>query len=151
LGNFNVDVSESFFITEEFGIGRVNTKSYIFFLAEQKPLSFVSGQPVDLNVKLKEYNKTEFHHLMPRAYVKELDEAPKFSVNCLANYCFISRSENNHLGGVRPSKYKEKMPKNVDQILDRAACPASLFTDNFDELVIERAAELHKRLVALIK
>lgn len=151
LGGFAADINDEFFLREQFGISRVNTKTFVLLLAEQKPLSFVSGQPVDLNTKLKEYNKTEFHHLMPQKYLKEGKET-KFSQNCLSNFAFLSRSENKHLGGVRPSKYKEKMAQgNLPEILNRAVCPKYLFDDDFDKFVAERAQQLKVRAAALIK
>jgi hypothetical protein len=151
LGGFTTEATSEFFSREEFGIGKVNTKTFVLLLADQKPLSLVSGQPIDLNTKLKEYNKTEFHHLMPRAYVKTLNGIHN-SVNSLSNYAFLSRSENKHLGGVMPSKYKEKMAqKNLDEILARAVCPKLLFDDKFDQFIDERALQLRERATALIK
>lgn len=127
------------------------TKTFVLLLAHEKPLSLVSGQPIDLNAKLKDYSKTEFHHLMPRSYVKSIGTT-KYSVNSLSNYAFLSRSENKHLGGVRPSKYKDKMAQgNLAEILQRAVCPESLFDDKFDPFIEERAAELRAKAAALIK
>ena len=117
-------------------------------LAQQKPMSFVSGTPVDLNAKLKEYNKAEFHHMMPRAYLKGVEHTA--TVDCLANFCFLSRSENKDLGGVAPSKYRSKMPGDVATILSRALCPESLFDDEFDKFVAERASVLAAQAAKLI-
>lgn len=151
LGGFAAEVSNEFFMREEFGVAKVNTKTFVLLLESQKPLSFVSGQPIDLNTKLKDYNKTEFHHLMPRSYVKTLGTT-KHSVNSLSNFAFLSRSENNHLGGVSPSTYKSKMAQaNLDEILTKAVCPKSLFDDKFDPFIEERAAALADKATALIK
>lgn len=149
LGGFAANVGDSFFLDNEFGIRNVNTKSFVLMLAQQKPLSFVSGTPVDLNAKLKEYNNAEFHHMMPKAFIKSvgISQTP---VNCLANHCFLSRSENKHLGGVAPSQYRAKMPANVDEILQRAICPEALFQDKLDEFAQERAKMLSARVQELI-
>jgi hypothetical protein len=148
LGGFAASVDDSFFVENDFGIRNVNTKTFVLMLAQQKPLSFVSGTPIDLNTRLKEYNNAEFHHLMPKAYVKEQNF--KTNVNCLANHCFLSRSENKHLGGVRPSEYKKKMPLDVDPILVRSLCPPSLFKDNLDIFATERAHILGEAARSLI-
>jgi hypothetical protein len=58
-------VGPEFFVENEFGMGDVNTKSFILMLAQEQPRSFVSGAPIDLTEKLKESNRLEFHHLMP--------------------------------------------------------------------------------------
>jgi hypothetical protein len=148
LGSFPSAIDQDFFIQNNFGIGNVNTKTFVLMLAQQKPLSFVSGTPIDVNSKLKEYNNAEFHHMMPRAFVKSSD-APGW-VNCLANHCFLSRSENKALGGVAPSEYKKKMPSNTDEILKRAICPQSLFADKFKAFVSERSNMLRETAKSLI-
>lgn len=141
LGSFPVTVSPDFFTDNEFGIRNVNTKTFVLLLAQNSPLSFVSGSAIDLNAKLKEYNNTEFHHLMPRAYLKTVPDL-EFPVNALVNHCFLSRSENKHLGGSAPSVYKSKMAKNHDEVLSSALTPASLFDDDFNAFARERAQML---------
>lgn len=141
LGAFSVALSEEFFLKNSFGIGNVNSKTFVLLLAQYEPRSFISGTPLDLNVKLKDYNKAEFHHLMPRAFLKELGGTEN-SPNCLANICFLSRSENKELGGVRPSLYRAKMAANVEEVIESALAPLSLFDDDFDSFVLERAALL---------
>ncbi len=138
LGSFSASVDKDFFVVNEFGVRNVNTKTFIMLLAQNAPRSFVSGAEVDLNAKLKEYNNTEFHHLMPRAYLKTQEDI-KYSVNALANLAFLSRSENKHLGGTAPSAYKEKMANNDADILSSAFVPVSLFSDKYDDFLLERA------------
>jgi hypothetical protein len=140
LGEFNTPVSASFFISNDFGIGTVNTKTFILMLAQFNPLSFVSGTPVDLAKTLKEANRTEFHHLMPRDYLKE--KYPNARHSPLTNLAFISRADNRHLGGVPPSKYRAKMAPNTDDILKNAICPENLFTDDYIKFTYERAKML---------
>ena len=149
LGVFPVAVDSDFFLNNNFGIRNVNTKTFVLLLAQMFPKSFISGIEIDLGEKLKEYNKTEFHHLMPRAYVETLEKT-EYSVNCLANFCFLSRAENRELGGGPPSEYRSKMPVNIDELLTAAICPKSLFEDVFDEFVLERALLLAEHAGALI-
>lgn len=150
LGNFKSTVTPDFFLSNDFGIRNVNTKTFVLLLAQQVPLSFITGTPVDLAQKLKEYNKTEFHHAMPKRYVQSLEETTN-SVNALANFCFVSRAENRDLGGAKPSDYKAKMPNDVSEILKCAVCPDTLFTDNFDDFVFERAEWLTEIAAKLIE
>lgn len=138
LGNFAVTIEPGFFLANEFAIRNVNTKTFVLMLAQKNPLSFVSGTPVDLNVKLKEYNNTEFHHMMPRAFLRSFSNL-KYPPNSLANHCFLSRSENKHLGGSAPSAYKPKMAPNQSDVLASALAPHSLFSDNFNAFAPERA------------
>ncbi len=138
LGSFSCNVVPEFFLGNNFTISAVNSKTTLLLLGQQNPRSFVSGTPVNLAATLREFNKTEFHHLMPRAYLRGLAKT-KYSHNCLANIAFMTRAENRHLGGVAPSQYRERMAHNMDEILLSAVCPPSLFNDRYDAFVEERA------------
>lgn len=155
LDIFQAAVGADFFTENSFRIDTVNTKTFVLALANRGPLTFVSGGPIDLEKVLRDYNRNEFHHLYPRAYVRELQngpDPPKNDMNCLANFCFMSRADNETLGGSAPSVYKAKMPVDpglLNDVLDRALCPYSLFDDNFDNFILARAqrlAEEAKRL-----
>ena len=149
LGNFQTVIHTDFFIENIFGLRNVNTKTFILLISQEKPLSLVSGVPIDLSNKLKDYNKAEFHHLMPKAFVRKSPQT-KHKDSCLANFAFISRSENKALGGKAPSIYREKMAQNMDEILPKALCPKSLFSDDFEKFIEERNTMLQERARQLI-
>jgi hypothetical protein len=141
LGDFAVDITSDFFSSNLFGLNNVNTKTFVLLLASRRPLSFISGAPVDLATTLKESNRTEFHHLMPRSFLK-LSKQTALDDSILANFAFLSRSDNRELGGVAPSVYRSKMPKDCDKILDSALASPILFTDDYRKFVDERADRL---------
>jgi hypothetical protein len=62
--------------------------------------------------------------------------------SCLANFCFLSKGDNNLLGGRAPSEYRKEMPDAVDEILEHAICPPSLFADSYAVFISERAEML---------
>lgn len=138
LGNFSADVKKEFFLENTFGMGNVNTKTFILMLASKKPLSFKSGISVDLSKTLKAANRAEFHHLMPKAFLRA-SQQDSYSEGILANYAFLSRADNRDLGGAAPSVYKAKMPVEHAGILDRAVVPSELFSDNYSDFVVRRA------------
>lgn len=156
LDAFSVTIEQSFFTDNAFRIDSVNTKTFVLMLANKNPLSFTSGQPIDLSNVLRDYNRNEFHHLYPRAYLRTLENTPRKpdgDPNCLANFCFLSRADNNALGGVAPSVYRAMLPvaPAMDTILESALCPYSLFDDNYDNFVQARATKLveeSKKLIA---
>ena len=144
LGAFSAYVGASFFVENIFGMGNVNTKSFILMLAQSQPFSFVSGAPVDLAAKLKASNRTEFHHLMPRAFLKESRQTA-IDDSVLANFAFLSRSDNRILGGASPSKYQAKMPGDKTEILKASLCPDSLFLDDYKQFIDDRTKILAGR------
>ena len=141
LADFASDIDEEYF-SQTFTLGTVNTRSFILLLANGQPLSFVSGAPVTLSMVLQAYNRNEFHHLMPQAFLKGLGASPR-QINALANFAIISAADNKVLGGVAPSAYKAKMPAaKARLILDRCLCPESLFEDHYEDFISERSARL---------
>ncbi|MGA2934280.1 MAG: DUF262 domain-containing protein [Methanomicrobiales archaeon] len=137
LERFSVNINREFFIDNSFKLGTVNTNSFILMLAQLNPLNFISGLPINIGEVLKEYNKNEFHHIFPKNCLKE--QTISSSPDCLANICFMSKNDNNRLGGECPRNYREKMPDNIDRMLRSALIPPSVFTDSFDEFVNKRS------------
>jgi len=138
LGEFAANVNEEFFLANAFSIGSVNTKTFILVLAQEGPRSFVSGATITLDRVLKDYNRSEFHHLYPQGYLKAKAYDPA-KVQALVNFAFISSQDNKTLGGVAPSAYRAKMSdQHVDEILRHALCTDSLFKDDYDSFVADR-------------
>lgn len=139
LAEFDASVSPDLFAESQFTIGSVNTSTFLLLLSQLQPRSFVSGSPANLREVLKTYNRTEFHHLYPRAYLTGM-QVPSKHINCLANFALVSASDNKVLGGVAPSQYRERMDnKNIDRILASAAIPPSLFKDDYALFLVERS------------
>jgi hypothetical protein len=151
LDQFAVSINQEFF-EQTFTFGTVNTRTFILLLASQRPLSIVSGTPVSLSNVLQAYNRNEFHHLMPQAFLKSQGYAAR-KINSLANFAIISASDNKALGGVAPSRYKDYIPAaKLDLVLDRAICPReALFSDNYDVFLSARARQLVKTARTLME
>jgi hypothetical protein len=141
LADFAVRIDGDFFMLP-FGLGTVNTRTFILLLANERPLSFVSGSPVSLSKVLQAYNRNEFHHLMPQAFLKDLGATPK-QISPLANFAIISAADNKILGGDAPSVYRKRMPAaKVGLILKRSLCPESLFDDHYEDFIEARCTRL---------
>lgn len=139
---FSASVASDYFLDQAFTIGTVHTRTLILMLANKGPRSFISGSSVDLGPVLQAYNREEFHHLMPRSFLKNLGRDTS-DINRLANFAIISADDNKQLSGDAPSVYKAKMPGMfADEILEAALCPHSLFDDNFDAFMEARARVL---------
>ena len=142
LSNISATVTPEFFSEQAFSINAVHTKVFILLLAHLQPLSFVSGSPISLSDALHAYNRNEFHHLYPRAFLKGLDYSTP-EINALANFAFMSSLDNKKLGGAAPSVYRERMDtKELPRILERAACPSGLFDDDYDLFLSDRSRKL---------
>lgn len=145
MADIDAVIHPDLFSESQFTIGSVNTSTFLLLLSQFQPRSFVSGSPANLREVLKTYNRTEFHHLYPRAYLAGLN-VPSRQINCLANFAFVSASDNKILGGVAPSQYKGRMNhSNMNAILESAAVPLSLFDDDYNAFVRDRSKLLTDR------
>ena len=139
LAEISWSMDEDFFIDTRFTVSSVTTKTFILLLAQQTPLSFVSGAPVDLGEVLRHYNRKEFHHLYPQSHLK-LAGLVSAEINRLANFAIISAADNKILGGVAPSKYRKHMDSSkTPEILKSALTPNSLFDDNYEAFLRARS------------
>jgi hypothetical protein len=150
LGEFHVDIDSSFFDSNQFVVSNVNTKTFVLLLASGLPLSFISGQPVDLSKTLKEANRSEFHHLMPKAFVRCMRSGGKeWNENILANFAFLSRADNREIGGAAPSAYRAKLPADISEILERSFTSEKLFSDDYEVFITDRSERLTKAAATL--
>lgn len=145
IDDISVSIADSFFTKNRFLISSVNTKAFIMLLSQGRPLNFINGTPIDLADKLRDCNRKEFHHLMPKSFLSKSNQEDVYHPSCLANFCFISRADNRVLGGERPSIYKSKIVGDINQILDSHSCPYSLLDDDFVSFAEARARVLAQR------
>ncbi|MEH0985571.1 GmrSD restriction endonuclease domain-containing protein [Micromonospora sp. CPCC 205556] len=154
LGHFAVEIGDYFFLWTDFRINSAKTATFVTMLAQLNPRSFISGNFVDLDRVLQAYNKAEFHHIFPRAFVEnELPEARhSIFVNSLANFCFLSRADNNKIRASAPSEYRKLMPKDevtLKEILDSACVSPVLFADDFEAFIVNRTKTLIEKAYQL--
>lgn len=89
-------VSQKDTTTSQSNLFRLTWRKWYDLVAQNNPRSLISGSPIMLKDVLKEYNRNEFHHLYPKAYLKK-DDNVIYNPDCLANLTFMSRADNNQL------------------------------------------------------
>ncbi len=148
--SFKCDITSAFFLTNQFSISSVNTKTFIAMLASKSPLSFISGGKVDLSVTLKQSNSKEFHHIFPDKYLQQTGKVKK-EIFSLANFCFLSNADNQRIKDKAPSDYVSLMnPDSILDVLNSAICPLDTFQITYEEFIERRAAMLLDYANALV-
>lgn len=150
LSEIPCEADPGFFTSQSFNIRTVSTKTFILMLADLHPLTFLSGEMVELDEVLAEPNRSEYHHCVPRGALLDLGFYAD-QIDVLANFAIISRAENRTISKKLPSAYRELMPADVDAILGSALIPPSLFLDNYELFLGERAEMLAARARTLIQ
>lgn len=134
-------LSNFYFINNAFRLNSVISRTFILLLAQKGPRSFFSGNKIDLRKALKDYNRNEFHHIYPRSSLKMLKKS-KIDDSCLANMCFLSRTDNNLISGAPPSDYRKKLDDDIADIEDANFLPDSTWSNDFEKFVEERSVLL---------
>jgi hypothetical protein len=151
LADITCKIEPEYFTDQTFGMNTVHTKTFILLLAQNNPRSFISGNPVTLADVLQRYNKNEFHHLFPKAYLLGLGKT-QGEIFALVNFTFLSSGDNKTLGGAAPSIYKGKMKSSdLATILEHAYTPGTLFTDDFEQFKQDRLKILEAAASKLIQ
>lgn len=143
LAKFSVSISHDFFLNSAFRMNSARTATFVNLLASRGPRTFLSGNSVNLRSVLQAYNKSEFHHIFPKAYLEELKVEPA-AINSLANFCFLSRVDNNKIRRKAPSEYRMMMPlkPELDAILTSALVEPGDFDTDFETFRNARARRL---------
>lgn len=139
---FKCDISTAFFLTNQFSISSVNTKTFIAMLASHEPRSFISGARVDLSATLKQASAKEFHHIFPDKYLQR-EGRDKKEIYPLANFCFLNNADNQKIKDKAPSDYVSLMNAvSVPEVLVTAICPSDTFRMKYDDFLQARAKML---------
>lgn len=151
LDAIDVAVKPNFF-KGTFRVGAAATKTFVLLLANKDPKSLLSGKSIDLDKVLQRYNRSEFHHIYPRAFLRDAGYAD-LEINVLGNFCFLSAAENKNIGRKRPSEYVKDLANDGGSLahtLDSAFCAEQDFKDDFNAFVAARTTRLAEFATKLI-
>ena len=79
------------------------SRAYILALAAKHPRNLTNGAHIDPAVALSSFNKKQFHHIFPRAYLKR--QNVPLNDNLLINICMIAAAANNLISDSNPHDY----------------------------------------------
>ncbi|MBP1965189.1 DUF262 domain-containing protein [Paenibacillus aceris] len=146
--SYAVNLNKDFFKENRFNTTTVATKTFITFLANQSPKSFISGSDIDLDVKLRIAYTTEFHHIFPQKHL-ERKGVDKGEINMLTNFCFLSKADNIKIKDKDPKEYKQLI-EQPELVLEHAVCPPNSFDLSYEEFVEKRNKLLMEKVQKLL-
>lgn len=79
------------------------SRALIILLALKSPRNLTNGAFIDTEIALSGYNRKQFHHIFPKAYLKRENALGEH--NSLANFCMLAASENNTISDSPPHEY----------------------------------------------
>lgn len=130
------------FDKSNFSSNNANSKTLISMLNTTSPKSLLSGANIDLDKVLKNGSKHEYHHIFPKKHLERLGRERK-EINCLANFCFLTRSDNNTISDKSPNEYGKLISDtNKREYLKSALIPEEFEELDYDEFLEKRVTNL---------
>jgi len=80
------------------------SRAFLLLLAQHQPLDLTNGVRVDITQALSKFNRKEYHHIFPRAFLKKRGVKTD-DINSLCNYCFLPAVSNRRISSKAPSDY----------------------------------------------
>ena len=90
------------------------TRALLLLLAQKSPLDLTNGVRIDLGQALSSFNQKEYHHVFPRAFLKQRGVSTD-KVNSLCNFCFLPSGSNKRILQRKPSDYIFTLVPAVDR------------------------------------
>jgi hypothetical protein len=91
------------------------SRAYILALAAKGPQNLTNGARIDPAVALSSYNKKQFHHVYPRAYLKRQEIK---NDNLLINICMLAAAGNLAVSDDDPHVYLPELAKRLGDNAD---------------------------------
>lgn len=145
------------FTQDSFALNKASSATFALLLARRKPKSLLDGSAIDTYKALSIANKLEYHHIFPKAYLKN-DGYSKHSINYHANICMLNLSNNREISDKKPSRYfkeiAEKLGDKLEAVLesnfiDEKAYQACL-EDDYDSFIQHRQEKIFADIISLV-
>lgn len=130
-------------IAHQFSKTNPLTRAFLLLMAQNDPKDLVRGTTVDLGIALSAFNRKEYHHVFPNAFLNKLDlkKEQRFSI---VNFCFLPSDSNKQISKKSPSDYFFNLvpSSSFKGILQSNLLPLekSIYkTDDYDAFLEQRA------------
>jgi hypothetical protein len=125
-------------------------RALLLLFAQEKPLDLTNGNVVDLGSALSQYNRKQYHHIFPRAFLKNKGLLNDH-INRAVNFCILPANSNRLISDREPADYFiNNIPKtNFSAILKSNLIPEdiNIYTNNnYDLFYKERAKLIMERI-----
>jgi len=145
VNNLRYSTTKNELIDTKFSKGNPLTRAFLLLMAQHSPLDLVKNSKIDIVKSLSEYNRKQYHHIFPNAFLKK-QGFPQAKIFSIANFCFLPADSNKKISSKQPSEYFfDIIPQDeFNEILISNLIPIKkeLFqSDNYNDF-LEKRAEL---------
>ena len=148
--NYMYSTSTTDLKNTKFSKGNPTTRAFLLLMAQSSPLDLIKNQAIDIGGSLAQYNRKEYHHVFPQAFLKT-KSVEHDKIFCVLNFCFLPSDSNKAISKKAPSDYFFSLIPNdyFRAILESNLLPidTSLYkNDNYDGFLEKRANEVISKL-----
>ena len=148
--DYRYTVTESLLNNTKFSKANPITRAFLLLMAKQNPSDLVKNQKIDIGRSLAQYNRKEYHHVFPQAFLKSRGVTHD-NIFCVLNFCFLSSDSNKAISKKSPSDYFFSLvPENeFNEILGSNLLPINkdiYKSDDYEKFKERRANEVLTKL-----
>ena len=127
------------------------SRAFVVLLGNKAPLNLTNGSNIDIGVALSSFNRKEYHHVFPEAFLKSKG-TDNDKINSLCNFCLLPADSNKLISDTAPADYFQNIvPDNqYKTILDTNLLPIKkdIYSKNDYELFLN---ERSKKIIEYIE
>ena len=143
ISSYSSELSADILVNLKFTKSHPYTRALLLLLAQRAPLDLTNGSAVDLGESLSSFNRKEYHHIFPRAFLRARGVTAD-KANSLCNFCFLPAGSNKRISSKQPSDYIFNLvpESNRKQILESNMMPLRMeiySNNNYDDFISNRA------------
>ena len=143
LKDYVSEITKDVLVKQKFSKSHPYTRALLLLLAQKAPLDLVNGAKIDLGDALSAFNRKEYHHIFPRAFLMGRGVSAD-KINALCNFCFLPAAANKKIAHRSPSDYIFNLvpEANKNLVLESNLMPLRMEVyseNNYDEFLALRA------------
>jgi hypothetical protein len=143
VNKFKYTVTANELVETKFSKANPITRAFLLLMAQRNPTDLVKNIKVDISQALSKYNRKQYHHIFPNAFLKK-QGFPHVKIFSLVNFCFLPADSNRKISKKSPSYYFFNLIPQTDfnEILTSNLIPIKkdiYQNDNYNDFLIKRA------------
>ncbi len=150
FSSYEYTVNAATLLNTKFSKANPLTRAFLLLMAQYSPVDLVKNQSIDIGRALAAYNRKEYHHVFPQAFLKE-NNFKQDEIYCILNFCFLSADSNKRISRKSPSKYFYELIPEADfvSILSSNLLPVNKTIyqkDDYKNFLERRASEVLSKI-----
>ena len=104
LDEYSYSIDSRTLISTKFSKSQPYVRALLLLMAGRYPLDLVKGTKNDVGESLSEFNRKQYHHIFPKAFLKNRG-THNDKINSMVNFCFLPADSNRKISNKAPSDY----------------------------------------------